>query len=42
MVPKIILQPIVENSIYHGIKPMEGVGKIASPFPRGSRAKPCW
>ena len=28
MVPKIILQPIVENSIYHGIKPMEGVGRI--------------
>ena len=27
-VPKIILQPIVENSIYHGIKPMEGLGRI--------------
>ena len=27
-VPKIILQPIVENSIDHGIKPMDGVGKI--------------
>ncbi len=26
--PKIILQPIVENSIYHGIKPMEGLGRI--------------
>lgn len=28
MVPKIILQPIVENAIYHGIKPMEGTGHI--------------
>ena len=28
MVPKIILQPIVENSIYHGIKPMDGIGSI--------------
>ena len=28
MVPKIILQPIVENSIYHGIKPMDGIGNI--------------
>jgi len=27
-VPKIILQPIVENAIYHGIRPKEGVGKI--------------
>jgi len=27
-VPKIILQPIVENSIYHGIKPMDGLGSI--------------
>ena len=27
-VPKIILQPIVENSIYHGIKPMDGLGRI--------------
>lgn len=27
-VPKIILQPIVENSIYHGIKPLDGPGKI--------------
>ncbi len=27
-VPKIILQPIVENSIYHGIKPLKGNGKI--------------
>lgn len=27
-VPKIILQPIVENAIYHGIKPMEGIGHI--------------
>jgi two-component system sensor histidine kinase YesM len=29
MVPKIILQPIVENSIYHGIKPMDGVGHVS-------------
>ena len=28
-VPKIILQPIVENSIYHGIKPLDGPGFIA-------------
>ena len=28
MVPKIILQPVVENSIYHGIKPMDGAGRI--------------
>lgn len=27
-VPKIILQPIVENSIYHGIKPLDGPGQI--------------
>lgn len=27
-VPKIILQPVVENSIYHGIKPMDGPGKV--------------
>lgn len=29
MVPKIILQPVVENSIYHGVKPMDGAGHIA-------------
>ncbi len=29
MVPRILLQPLVENSIYHGIKPMDGVGHIA-------------
>ena len=29
MVPKILLQPIVENSLYHGIKPMDGIGHIA-------------
>ena len=28
MVPKIILQPIVENALYHGIKPMDGIGHI--------------
>ena len=27
-VPKIILQPIVENSIYHGVKPLDGPGRI--------------
>lgn len=27
-VPKIILQPLVENSIYHGIKPMNVPGRI--------------
>ncbi len=27
-IPKLILQPIVENAIYHGIRPMEGQGMI--------------
>lgn len=27
-IPKLILQPIVENSIYHGIRPMSGSGMI--------------
>lgn len=27
-IPKLILQPIVENSIYHGIRPMLGAGMI--------------
>lgn len=27
-VPKLILQPIVENSIYHGIRPQNGKGHI--------------
>lgn len=29
IVPKIILQPIVENSIYHGIKEKDGIGNIS-------------
>lgn len=28
IVPKIILQPIVENSIYHGIKEKDGAGEV--------------
>lgn len=31
-VPKIILQPIVENSIYHGIKNLDGAGEIKISF----------
>ncbi|MFL8970005.1 sensor histidine kinase [Helcococcus kunzii] len=27
-IPKLILQPIVENAIYHGIKPLKGKGEI--------------
>jgi two-component system sensor histidine kinase YesM len=27
-IPKITLQPLIENAIYHGIKPMKGKGKI--------------
>ena len=27
-VPKIILQPLVENALYHGIKNLQGAGKI--------------
>lgn len=27
-IPKIILQPIVENAVYHGIRPMTGSGRI--------------
>ena len=28
MIPKILLQPIVENAIYHGIRPLEGTGRV--------------
>ena len=28
LIPKLILQPIVENSFIHGIKPMDGPGHI--------------
>ncbi len=27
-IPKILLQPIVENAIYHGIRPLEGTGQV--------------
>ncbi len=27
-IPKLTLQPLVENSIYHGLKPKEGVGRL--------------
>ncbi|MDO4711136.1 MAG: sensor histidine kinase [Peptostreptococcaceae bacterium] len=33
-VPKSILQPIVENSIYHGIRPMKGMGQIRIHYER--------
>ena len=44
MVLKLILQPLVENSIYHGIKEKEGRGEIvvtASAFRRRSRKMLC-
>ena len=28
LIPKVILQPIVENAIFHGIAPMSGTGKL--------------
>ena len=27
-IPKILVQPIVENAIYHGIRPLEGTGQV--------------
>jgi len=37
-IPKMILQPLVENSIYHGIKEKEGLGTIKiKVFRRGDR-----
>jgi two-component system sensor histidine kinase AlgZ len=37
MVPPLILQPLVENAVYHGIEPHEGAGEIAIDIERNGK-----